>query len=131
MNKLSQLEKIKEKHLARRHDFKRQLSNPNTATTAVPVHNPQQKDFLTSLFTSSNSSGSHSNNNLYPSSTHYSQQIDHGQLHSLDEFLSPPSYPPMTNHPSASTSQHSYMNMSFDDPLTLINEQEDSPTYPY
>ncbi|CAF4022891.1 unnamed protein product [Rotaria sp. Silwood2] len=50
LNKLSQLENIKNKHLARRHTQKRQTS---TTTTAIPVNNPEQKDFLNSLFSSS------------------------------------------------------------------------------
>ncbi|CAM4938174.1 unnamed protein product [Rotaria socialis] len=50
LNKLAQLEHIKNKHFARRHASKR----PTSATaTAVPVNNPEQKDFLNSLFSSS------------------------------------------------------------------------------
>jgi len=47
------LETIKNKHLARRHDAKR---HSNTTTTAVPVNNVEQKDYLNSLFSSSSSS---------------------------------------------------------------------------
>ncbi|CAF3490659.1 unnamed protein product [Rotaria sp. Silwood1] len=50
LNKLSQLENIKNKHFARRHIQNRQTS---TTTTAIPVNNPEQKDFLNSLFSSS------------------------------------------------------------------------------
>ncbi|CAF1062817.1 unnamed protein product [Rotaria sordida] len=53
LNKLSQLENIKNKHFARRHIQKRQTS---TTTTAVPIINSEQKDFLNSLFSSSPSS---------------------------------------------------------------------------
>ncbi len=47
------MENIKNKHLARRHDAKR---HSNTTTTAVPVNNVEQKDYLNSLFSSSSSS---------------------------------------------------------------------------
>ncbi|CAF1143834.1 unnamed protein product [Rotaria magnacalcarata] len=52
LNKLAQLEHIKNKHFARRHASKRQTS---ATATAVPVNNPEQKDFLNSLFSSSSS----------------------------------------------------------------------------
>lgn len=50
MNKLCQLENIKSRHFTRAQYQKRQA--PIT-TTAVPVNNPEQKDFLNSLFSSS------------------------------------------------------------------------------
>jgi hypothetical protein len=134
------LETIKNKHLARRHDLKRQ-----TTTTAVSVNNIEQKDFLNSLFSSSspNSIGltSMDNNNGTPTSIpsplfsssndqptsfyqhqqNSSQQFDPGQASSyshvkapsFDEFLTSPSssYIPVNNNPSLSV--HSYMNVSF------------------
>ncbi|CAF1007253.1 unnamed protein product [Adineta steineri] len=136
LNKLSQLETIKSKHLARRHDGKRQ-----TTTTAVAVNNVEQKDFLTSLFSSPNSSGllpmdntsrsnssplSSTNDQLSSYTSNYqhqrnsSQQFDPGQSPSypdvknslLDELLTPSSpYIPVNNNPSASL--HSYMNVSY------------------
>ncbi|UJR26615.1 hypothetical protein I4U23_007934 [Adineta vaga] len=59
LNKLSQLENIKNKHLARRHDGQRHVT-----TTAVPVNNIEQKDFLNSLFSSSSLSSSSNSNGL-------------------------------------------------------------------
>ncbi|CAM4774006.1 unnamed protein product [Rotaria magnacalcarata] len=49
LNKLSQLETIKNKHLARTLELRRQSQQ---ITTAVPVNNVEQKDLLSSPFTS-------------------------------------------------------------------------------
>ncbi|CAF4658451.1 unnamed protein product, partial [Rotaria socialis] len=48
LNKLSQLENIKNKHLARTLELRRQSQQ---ITTAVPVNNMEQKDLLSSSFT--------------------------------------------------------------------------------
>lgn len=142
------MENIKNKHLARRHDFKRQTSA--STATAVPIHNPEQKHFLNSLFTSTNSMGSsaiennhhsNNNNNIYPpssdhSSTFYSSpSFDHSQTPSLEEFLSPSASSPSTSFssypPNSSSSRHGFLNLSFDDPSSFINQHGDSSTYPY
>lgn len=132
------MENIKNKHLARRHDFKR------PTPTAVPIQNPEQKDFLNSLFTSANSMASsssssaamenHNHHNIYPSSNEHSStfyspsQFDHSQTPTLEDFLSP-SYHPLSNHPNSRHS--SFLNLSFDDPSSFISQSQDSPTYPY
>ena len=57
---MAQLEAIKNKHLARRHDFKRQLqasSAAAAATAAAPIDTGDQKDFLSSFFSSSSPNG--------------------------------------------------------------------------
>lgn len=144
------METIKSKHLARRHDLKRQAT-----TTAVPVNNVEQKDFLNSLFTSGspNSIGllpSMDNNNhnptgttsipsplsslfsisneqqstqFYPHQRNSSQQFDPGQNQLYDELLPPPpSYPPIQNN--------SYMNMSYPGP-THDSTSSSSPSLPF
>jgi hypothetical protein len=136
LDKLSQLETIKNKHLARRHDLKRQ-----TTTTAVPVNNIEQKDFLNSLFSSSSpnsigllsmdnnnsstttstpsslfSSSNDSSPSFYPHQRSSSQQFDPGQIPLFEEFLTPPAaYTPVQNT-NPSTSLHSYMNVSYQGP---------------
>jgi len=160
LNKLSQLENIKNKHLARRHDLKRQTT---TITTAVPVNNIEQKDFLGSLFSSSspNSIGilSTDNNNtpttptnsipsplsLFSSSNDQStsfyqhqrtssQQFDPGQTPLFDELLTPPlsssPYIPVQNN-NPSISVHSYMNVSYQGPSNDSTSSSSSFRYPY
>ncbi|CAF1007386.1 unnamed protein product [Adineta steineri] len=52
LNKLSQLEAIKNKHLTRTIELKRQTQQ-STSATAIAVNNIEQKDLLNSLFSSS------------------------------------------------------------------------------
>jgi len=140
INKLNQLEAIKQKHFARRNDHQRQ-----TSSGSALVQNNEQKDFLNSLLNSSmetNGSASASSplSSLFSSpndqsSSTYSHQrnssqtfepssqyVDHhSQMKNsfFDEFLSTPAsssssstnFMPV-NH-SQSLSVHSYMNVSF------------------
>jgi len=151
LNKLSQLETIKNKHLARRHDLKRQT------TTAVPVNNIEQKDFLNSLFSSSSpystgllsldnnnstatsilsplfSSSNDQSTSFYSHQRNSSQQFDPGQTSLFDEFLTSPSssYIPVQN------TNHSYMNVSYQGPTNDSTSSSSSfihhhnTTYPY
>ncbi len=160
LNKLSQLENIKNKHLARRHDLKRQAALTTTTATAVPIHNPEHKDYLTSLFTSSSSNSMDllplENNNhnpsifsssndqstsFYPHQHNSSQQFDPGQTTLFEDFLTPPSslssssYMPVQTNPNSSTPLHSYMTNSYpgqsNDSSPFLNHHPHNTSYPY
>jgi hypothetical protein len=141
LNKLSQLENIKNKHLARTFELKRQTHHP----TAVAVNHIEQKDLINSLFSSPSSSPksiglmSMDHNNPSTPSTCYqhqrnspsiyrpsSLQFDAAQtpisyhdspsrLKTPDEFFTPPSFSSSSYIPvnNNSLSVHSYMNVSF------------------
>ncbi|CAF0765344.1 unnamed protein product [Adineta ricciae] len=160
LSKLSQLEIIKTKHLARLHDGQRHVT-----TTAVPVNNNEQKDFLNSLFSSSpNSNGLLSTDNtslpspLFPSTNEQSpsyssnfqyqrsssQQFDSRQSPAyidvktpfFDELSIPP--PPPPPPPSSSSyipvnNTSTYVNLTSNDPInsSFFSNQPQHPAYRY
>lgn len=157
LSKLSQLEIIKTKHLARLQDGQRHIT-----TTAVPVNNNEQRDFLNSLLSSSpNSNGLLSTDNTslssplfpptneqsspYSSTFQYqrssSQQFDSRQSPAYIDVKTPLfdelSMPPP---PSSSSSSYipvnntsTYMNMTSNDPMnsSFFSNHQQHPAYRY
>lgn len=134
INKLNQLENIKNKHLARRHDYKRQTSVNTNSPSLVSTNSNEQKDFLNSLFSSpptntmdflSNEQSNKSNVFSSPNNpTFYSQQTN--STSSIFDDLLPPT--------SIQTPTNSFMNLSYqnstNDSTTFLNQQHNT-TYPY
>jgi hypothetical protein len=145
LNKLSQLENIKNKHLARTHELKRQTQQ---RIASPPINNLEQNHLFLSSLSPPKSVGLMSmdsnspitlQSSSYNPSTYYQHQrnsspvyrpFDSNQSQSpyhdsytrvktpvFDEFLSPP--PSSSSyHPvnnNSSLSVHSYMNVSFQD----------------
>jgi len=99
LNKLSQLENIKNKHLQRTVELKRQTQQ---TTTNVSVNNIEQKDLMNNLFTSSSPKSMDNNNpstfyqrNSPPIYRPSSLQFDSGQTPSSSSYM------PVNNSPSS------------------------------